>query len=91
MNSKQNIFLIGPMGAGKTSVGRALAMQLKREFYDTDQYIEERTGVEIAWIFDVEGESGFRQRECSVLDELTQKSGIILSTGVYGATSVPLR
>lgn len=81
MKKTQNIFLIGPMGAGKTTVGRMLARELKREFYDTDEVIESRTGVDIPWIFDVEGEEGFRQREMSVVDELTQKTGVVLATG----------
>ncbi|MCD6046078.1 MAG: Shikimate kinase [Gammaproteobacteria bacterium] len=81
MKKTQNIFLIGPMGAGKTTVGRMLAKELKREFYDTDEVIESRTGVDIPWIFDVEGEEGFRQREMTVVDELTQKTGVVLATG----------
>ncbi|MBY0378725.1 MAG: shikimate kinase AroK [Gammaproteobacteria bacterium] len=81
MKKTQNIFLIGPMGAGKTTVGRMLARELKREFYDTDEVIEARTGVDIPWIFDVEGEDGFRQREMAVVDELTQKTGVVLATG----------
>lgn len=81
MKKTQNIFLIGPMGAGKTTVGRMLAKELKREFYDTDEVIEARTGVDIPWIFDVEGEEGFRQREMAVVDELTQKTGVVLATG----------
>ncbi len=81
MKKTQNIFLIGPMGAGKTTVGRLLARELKREFYDTDEVIESRTGVDIPWIFDVEGEEGFRQREMAVVDELTQKVGVVLATG----------
>jgi shikimate kinase len=81
MKKTQNIFLIGPMGAGKTTVGRMLARELKREFYDTDEVIESRTGVDIPWIFDVEGEEGFRQREIAVVDELTQKTGVVLATG----------
>lgn len=81
MKKTQNIFLVGPMGAGKTTVGRMLARELKREFYDTDEVIESRTGVDIPWIFDVEGEEGFRQREMAVVDELTQKTGVVLATG----------
>ncbi len=81
MKKTQNIFLIGPMGAGKTTVGRMLARELKREFYDTDEVIESRTGVDIPWIFDVEGEEGFRQREMAMVDELTQKTGVVLATG----------
>ena len=76
-----NIFLIGPMGVGKTTIGRQLSRKLGLPFYDSDQEIENRTGADIAWIFDVEGEKGFRQREKSVIDDLTRRSGIILSTG----------
>ncbi len=81
MKKTQNIFLVGPMGAGKTTVGRMLARELNREFYDTDEVIESRTGVDIRWIFDVEGEEGFRQREMEIVDELTQKVGVVLATG----------
>lgn len=77
----RNIFLIGPMGAGKSTIGRALAKELKLEFYDTDEVIEDRTGATISWIFDVEGEDGFRRREQKVVDELTQKNNIVLATG----------
>jgi len=69
------------MGAGKTTIGRALAQKLKLEFVDSDQVIEERTGADIPWIFDVEGESGFRDREQRVIAELTQRDGILLATG----------
>ncbi len=77
----RNIFLIGPMGAGKSTIGRALAKELKLEFYDTDEVIEERSGATISWIFDVEGEDGFRRREQKIVDELTQKNNIVLATG----------
>lgn len=77
----QNIFLIGPMGAGKSSVGKYLAQQLNLEFYDTDEEIEKRTGVEIGWIFDLEGEEGFRKRETAVIKTLAALSGIVLATG----------
>lgn len=77
----RNIFLIGPMGAGKSTIGRTLAKELKLEFYDTDEVIEQRTGADISWIFDVEGEEGFRKREQKVVEELTQKSNIVLATG----------
>ena len=76
-----NIFLIGPMGAGKSTIGRTLAKELKLEFYDSDEVIEERTGANISWIFDVEGAEGFRRREQKVIDELTQKNNIVLATG----------
>lgn len=76
-----NIFLIGPMGAGKTTIGRQLARELKKEFIDSDQEIEDRTGANISWIFDVEGEAGFRQREKKIIEELTSRKGIVLATG----------
>jgi len=77
----RNIFLIGPMGAGKSTIGRTLAKEIKLEFYDSDEVIEERAGANIAWIFDVEGEEGYRRREQKVIDELTQKNNIVLATG----------
>lgn len=76
-----NIFLIGPMGAGKTSVGRYLAKHLQKDFYDTDAEIENKTGVSLSWIFDLEGMEGYRQREMRVIDELSQLTNIVLSTG----------
>lgn len=81
MLDKRNIFLIGPMGAGKSTIGRHLAQQLDLEFFDSDQEIEKRTGANISWVFDVEGESGFRSREEKVIDELTKQHGIVLATG----------
>jgi shikimate kinase len=79
--SKQNVFLVGLMAVGKSTVGRLLAQQLGYEFYDTDQVIEERAGADVAWIFDVEGEAGFRDRETHVLDELTRLEGVVVATG----------
>ena len=76
-----NLFFIGFMGAGKTTVGRAVAQMLGRPFFDTDHEIEARCGVRIATIFELEGEEGFRQRESRMLDELTRRSGIVLATG----------
>lgn len=76
-----NIFLVGMMGAGKTSVGRVLAKRLNKVFYDSDHVIEERTGVKIPVIFEIEGESGFRHRESAVLDELTALDDVVLATG----------
>ncbi len=76
-----NIFLIGPMGAGKSTIGRTLAKELKLDFFDSDEVIEERTGASIAWIFDVEGEEGFRRREQKVIDELTQKKQYCIGYG----------
>lgn len=76
-----NIFLVGMMGAGKTSVGRVLAKRLNKIFYDSDHVIEERTGVKIPVIFEIEGEPGFRHREAAVLDELTALDEVVLATG----------
>jgi len=81
MHKQKNIFLIGLMGTGKTTVGRQLSRKLKMDFYDSDRVIEERTGADIPLIFEKEGEAGFRKREAEVIDELTQKQGIILATG----------
>ena len=81
MAEKRNIFLVGPMGAGKSTIGRQLAQQLNMEFYDSDQEIEKRTGADVGWVFDVEGEEGFRDREEKVINELTEKQGIVLATG----------
>jgi shikimate kinase len=80
-NTKTNIFLIGPMGAGKTTIGRQLARRLQMDFYDSDRVIEEHTGVDIPLIFEKEGEKGFRQRELKTIDELTRKKNIVLATG----------
>ncbi|MEK9711633.1 MAG: shikimate kinase AroK [Thalassolituus sp.] len=77
----QSVFLIGPMGAGKSTIGRLLSQELKFGFYDSDKVIEERCGADIPWIFEKEGEAGFREREISVIDELTKMRGIVLSTG----------
>jgi len=76
-----NIFLIGPMGAGKTTIGRQLARRLNMDFYDSDRIIEDRTGADIPLIFEKEGEAGFRKRESAVIDEFTQKKSILLATG----------
>lgn len=76
-----NLFLVGPMGAGKTTIGRQLSELLRLEFIDSDHEIEARTGANIPWIFDVEGEEGFRAREEQVIDDLTRRSGIVLATG----------
>lgn len=77
----KNIFLIGLMGSGKTTIGRKLAYRLRGEFVDTDYALEQRSGVSIGRIFDVEGEIGFRQRETKLLKELTQSPGHVISTG----------
>jgi shikimate kinase len=78
---KNNIFLVGPMGAGKTSVGRTLARQLNLDFYDSDEEIEKKMGVSLSWIFDLEGMQGFRYREMLAIDELSKMQNIVLSTG----------
>lgn len=76
-----NVFLVGMMGAGKTSVGKLLARRLGKTFYDSDHVIEERTGVRIPVIFELEGEPGFRARETATLEELTALPDIVLATG----------
>ena len=81
MAEKRNIYIVGPMGAGKSTIGRHIAQQLHLEFFDSDNEIEERTGAEISWVFDVEGEDGFRVPEAGVIDDLTQMQGIVLATG----------
>ena len=81
MNRFNNIYLIGPMGVGKTTIGRQLAKALRRPFYDSDKVIEQKTGVDISTIFEFEGEQGFRKREQKVIQELTQIQNIVLSTG----------
>lgn len=81
MGKIQNIFLVGLMGAGKSTIGRHLAKSLGMEFVDSDHEIERRTGASIPLIFDVEGEAGFRQREKKVIAELTRRNGIVLATG----------
>lgn len=81
MQNLPNIFLIGPMGAGKSTIGRAIAMELQRDFYDTDIEIENRSGADIAWIYDIEGEEGYRLREQKVIEELSQLQNIVLATG----------
>lgn len=81
MQAKENLILVGMMGAGKTTVGRLLARRLKRPFYDSDEEIERRCGVKIPVIFDVEGEPGFRQRERQTIAELCALPRIVLATG----------
>ena len=76
-----NIFIIGPMGSGKSTVGKILSDELFLNFFDTDEEIELRTGASIDWIFDLEGEEGFRKRESVILHEMVQKNSIVLSTG----------
>jgi shikimate kinase len=81
MLNAENIFLVGPMGSGKTAVGRQLAARLGLEFIDCDAEIEARTGVDIPLIFEKEGEPGFRVRERDVLDELSGLSRVLVATG----------
>jgi shikimate kinase len=81
MFKSQNIFLIGPMGAGKTTIGRFLAKELQYVFYDADKEIEVHAGADINWIFDVEGEDKFRKREEHVIADLSALSNIVLATG----------
>jgi len=81
MQRTENIFLVGPMGVGKSTIGKQLATKLGLEFKDSDLEIQKRTGVDIPTIFEFEGEAGFRKREATILDELTQQRGLVLSTG----------
>ena len=81
MRNAENVFLVGPMGSGKSAVGRQLATRLDLAFVDSDAEIEARTGVDIPYIFEKEGEAGFREREREVLDALTGRSRVLLSTG----------
>ncbi len=81
MRAKPNLFLIGPMGSGKSAVGRTLARLLDFPFYDSDSEIERRTGVDIPFIFEKEGEAGFRQREREAIEALTSLEPVVLATG----------
>ena len=76
-----NIFIVGPMGSGKSTVGKIISSELFLNFFDTDEEIETRTGASIDWIFDLEGEEGFRKRESKILEEMVQQNSIVLSTG----------
>lgn len=76
-----NIFLIGPMGAGKTTIGKLLASELAYDFLDSDREIEKRAGADISWIFDVEGEEGFRKREANIIKDLSQGNRAVIATG----------
>jgi len=91
MKNPNNLFLIGPMGAGKSAVGRQLAKMLHLDFVDSDDEIEARTGVDIPFIFEKEGEEGFRAREARVIDDLSQLEGIVLATGGGAVASVENR
>ena len=88
MNKPQKIFLVGPMGAGKSAVGKTLARALHLAFVDSDDEIESRTGVDIPFIFEKEGEDGFRKREAAVIDDLTKLDSVVLATG-GGAVLLP--
>jgi shikimate kinase len=81
MKTPGSLFLTGPMGAGKSTIGRQLSRQLRLTFFDSDREIENRTGVDIPLIFELEGEQGFRKRERLVIDELTSLPDIVLATG----------
>ena len=81
MDIPQNIFLVGPMGAGKSTIGRYLAQLLDKQFKDSDHEIEKRTGASIPLIFEIEGESGFRTRESTMLQELADEEGAVIATG----------
>ena len=78
---EQNIFLIGPMGSGKTTIGKQLAKMFKLRFYDCDQELERLTGASVSLIFDLEGEAGFRVRESQLLEQLTARKGVLVATG----------
>lgn len=81
MAEKRNIFLVGPMGAGKSTIGRQIAKTLHLDFFDSDNEIERRTGADISWVFELEGEEGFRAREEKVIGDITDMTGIVLATG----------
>lgn len=81
MSQYENIYLIGPMGVGKTTVGKQLASKLNCPFYDSDKFVEQKTGVDIATIFEFEGEMGFRTREQKAVESLTRLRGVVLATG----------
>lgn len=78
---RDNIFLVGPMGAGKTTIGKRVAEELGLTFHDLDNEIENRTGADVRLIFDIEGEGGFRKRESAMLEELTSRTGVLVATG----------
>lgn len=87
MNPSCNLFLIGPTGAGKTSIGRQLAARYDLSFFDLDQEIERHTGVTVNTIFDIEGEEGFRRREAAMLDECSRRHGVLLASGAGAVLS----
>ena len=81
LQNQESIFLVGMMAVGKTTIGKLLAEELSYSFYDTDDVIRKRSGADIPWIFEVEGEKGFRDREQQVIEEFTQKPSVVLATG----------
>jgi shikimate kinase len=81
MTRPSNIFLVGPMGSGKSTIGRHLAEVLGRQFVDADREVEKRTGASIALIFELEGEAGFRRRECAVIEDVTAGEDLVVATG----------
>jgi shikimate kinase len=89
MNPSRNLFLIGPTGAGKTTIGRQLAARYGLPFIDLDQEIEQRNGVPVSTIFEIEGEPGFRRREHALLEECSRRDGVLLASGA-GAVLDPL-
>ncbi len=91
MNPSYNLFIIGPTGAGKTSVGRRLAAHYELPFVDLDQEIERHCGVDVSTVFEIEGEAGFRQRESTLLDECSQRSGLVMATGAGAVLAAPNR
>lgn len=84
----KHIYLIGPLGAGKTAVGRYLSKKLNRPFYDTDQELAKRAGADLNWIYDIEGEAGYRRREYDVINTLSKEKHLVISTG-GGAVLTP--
>ncbi len=91
MDKAGRVFLIGPMGAGKSTIGRQLAELLHKDFLDSDHEIERRTGVSVSLIFEIEGEEGFRRRESAVLEELTGRDNVVLATGGGAVLAEPNR
>jgi len=91
MQAVDRLFLIGPMGVGKTTIGRQLALELGLRFLDSDRELEAVTGADIPWIFDVEGEAGFRLREQRMIDQLTRLEGVVLATGGGAVLSADTR